>query len=54
MAEDEKMILDKINAIIPEMSEKTKSYFVGLADGMALAKQNCKEQEQPDIVINNY
>ena len=39
MSEKEKDILKRIASVIPELSREKQSYVLGIAEGMAIAKE---------------
>lgn len=40
MSEKEKEIIKKLSETIPKLDDNKKNYILGVADGMAMAKEN--------------
>lgn len=48
MSEREKEILKKLSDTLPKLDEAKKNYILGVADGMAMAKENSKSEERKE------
>lgn len=51
MLDKEKQILVTFAEIIPKLSESSKSYLLGLGEGMAIAHQ--KEEKQKEMQVQH-
>ena len=45
MSEREKEIIKKLSDAIPQLDKEKQNYLLGVAEGMAIAKENKKEKE---------
>lgn len=46
MSNEERQILEMFGAIIPKLSEKNKSYLLGLGEGMVIMEDNRQELKE--------
>lgn len=46
MSEKEKDIIRKIAQTVPKLSKDKQSYILGVAEGMAIAKEDTKDREK--------
>ena len=45
MSEKEKNVLEKLSDTVPTLDEKKQNYLVGLAEGMAIARESQKDKQ---------
>ena len=51
MSEKEKEIIKKLSETIPKLDDNKKNYILGVADGMAMAKENIVgKSEQSELI----
>lgn len=48
MSEQEKKIIKKLSSTMPKLNREDQKYVLGVAEGMALAKEHKKENEEND------
>ena len=48
MSEKEKEIIKKISRTIPKLDQDKKNYILGVAEGMAIARETSKKEKQND------
>ena len=48
MSEKEKDILKKISDAIPKLDKEKQNYILGVAEGMAIARGTCSDEEEQD------
>lgn len=45
MSEKEKNLLEKLSDTIPKLDDNKKNYILGVAEGMAIARESEKEEK---------
>lgn len=53
MSEKEKEIIKKLSNTVPKLEKEKQSYILGVAEGMAMAKQSEKKEEQLQEVCHD-
>lgn len=51
MSEKEKDIIRRIAAIVPELSRDKQNYILGVAEGMAIVKEEIADSEKENMKI---
>lgn len=50
MSEKEKGIIKKLSETVPKLDKEKQNYILGVAEGMAIAKDSQKKKEGQDAV----
>lgn len=46
MSEKEKQIIKKLSSTVPKLDREKQNYILGVAEGMAIAKESKKEEKE--------
>ena len=46
MSEREKEIIQKLSDTVPKLDKEKQNYILGVAEGMAIARENTKEETE--------
>lgn len=46
MSEKEKQIIEKLSSTVPKLDKEKQNYILGVAEGMAIAKEVASETEK--------
>lgn len=49
MSEAEKNVIGRFSDIFPKLSEKNQSYVLGIAEGMAMVRDNEKDKPSKEV-----
>lgn len=48
MSEKEKEIIEKLSNTVPKLDKDKQNYILGVAEGMAIARENQREEEEKE------
>lgn len=46
MSEKEKQIIKKLSSTVPKLDREKQNYILGVAEGMAIAKENIEREKE--------